>query len=220
MIGQKTLLIVLMLLFSVSETLTVKADELVVPYNAFTGGFGPSTPYRGQTFKGVSGLAEQLTVFMNGSSDPPGIDFRILLAEMDTTAGIHPSKVIFESNILHVPEDPTRKIFSFSIDLEDIPLKGNQTYAIVFECTKIGWIIDVINAAIGIDVHGSYQKGVIFNPIEMLPPWSTRADYFDGLWESSDETDLAFRLTFSPQPSSDIFIPLIQILLLQNYLKY
>ena len=212
--SSNTFKIAVAILLILSSVLAANADVLEVPQNAFTGSFGPRNPYSGQTFTSVSGLAVQLTVYMSGASDPPGIDFRILLTEIDTSAGLHPTIVFFESDILHVPQDPSRKVYPFTVNLGGIPLSANQTYAILFECTELGGINDVIHSGIGIDSFGSYQNGEYISPgSSPLPPGSTRNDYFAGSWDSSDSIDMAFQLEFSPQSASGIMVPWMQILL-------
>ena len=215
--SSKTFTIAVAILLSLSSILTVNADVIEVPQNAFTGSFGPRNPYSGQTLTGISGSAEQLTVYMTGASDPPGIDFRILLTGIDTVAGLHPTNIFFESNILHVPQDNTRKVYPFAVDLGGIPLNSNQTYGILFECSELGGINDVIHSEIGIDYFGSYQNGVYLDPgSSPLPPGSTRDDYFAGSWDSSNSKDMAFKLEFSPLPSSGIAVPWMQIILFPN----
>ena len=65
-------------------------------------GFGSSEVYRGQTFTTPSGgaiTADSLSVFVGGTFDS-GAVFHVLIAEVDTSAGIHPTNVLFESGTL------------------------------------------------------------------------------------------------------------------------
>ena len=88
---------------SLSVSYPALGEEIVIPLNGSLSGFGPrgGIYYRGQTFLGPGGLAGELTVYA-ASPDRGKAKTRLLLTEVDTSSGIHPTNVLFESEILPI----------------------------------------------------------------------------------------------------------------------
>ena len=66
-----------------------EADVIDVPNISFSSisGFNSSAIYRGQTFVALAGVAEELTFYLSPSVTPGGVNFRVLLTEIDTSGG-------------------------------------------------------------------------------------------------------------------------------------
>ena len=74
----------------------VDSGEINVPYGGSISGFGPDY-YRGQTFIALPGVANDLTIYVGDSNPLPGpVTYHVLITEVDTTSGIHPTNVLFE----------------------------------------------------------------------------------------------------------------------------
>lgn len=175
-------------------------EEIVIPLNGSLSGLGPrgGNYYRGQTFLGPGGLAGELTVYA-ASPDRGKAKARLLLIEVDTSSGIHPTNVLFESEILPIghgfPPTP------ITVNLGGIPLEAGETYA---------WILDTLadydplnewGGEVGADFGASDGDGVpISLPTGPFPPPGDRNDHFAMNWFTGDSgfLDFAYRLTFSP----------------------
>jgi hypothetical protein len=186
------------------------ANIIEVPLWGTISGFGSGEPYRGQTFKAISGLAEKLSVFLAGADTIGGLNFRVLLTEVDTTSGFRLTNVLFESNILNVPFDRSRKAYTFTVDLGGILLTGRRTYA---------WVLDAYGleggtAPTGICRYDCYADGFQFG---ILGPFtgSRRDDHFAGPYLVRG-SDMAFVLEFTPIPIKDKTMPWLPLLLLDE----
>ena len=184
---------------------TTLAEELVVPLGGSLSGFGPLAGefYRGQTFLGPGGFAEELTVYA-ASPDSGKAKLRVLLTEIDTSSGIHPTNVLFESDVIAVgsafPPPP------ITVNLGSIPLEAGETYA---------WLLDAFvdfdplnqwGGEVGADFTMSLDEGVpIRLPTGPFPPAGDRSDHFAMNWFTGNSSvlDFAFRLTFSPFVADD-----------------
>lgn len=191
------------------------ADTIEVPLWGTLSGFGSGRlldeHYRGQTFKAVSGLAEKLTVFLGGEYDTDGLNFRVLLTEVDTTSGFRLTNVLFESNILNVPFDLSREIYTFTVDLGGILLTGGRSYAWVLDAYGLGGGV----APTGICRFDCYADGVAFGHIGPFTG-STREERFEGPWLIHYLNDMAFTLEFTPMQIKDRTTPGIPLLLLDE----
>lgn len=177
------------------------ASSITVPPSGTLTGFGDSgTQYRGQTFTALSALAEELTVYVGPTSD--GLDFRLLVTELDTTSGVRPTTVLFESNTLHVPVFPIQaEPFAYTVNLGGLALAPGEQYA---------WILDSFvvsdglhsTSSTGIDLLAAYADGQeIFLDLGPFPS-GTRAEHFAMDWGTGPGNDLAFLLTFEPSAIS------------------
>lgn len=188
--------------------LTVKADELVVPFNGSFSGVGPLTGeyYRGQTFSGPGGSAQQLTIYIS-SVDLGKAKVRILLTDVDTSSGIHPTNVLFESSTLEVPFSVSSSQ-PVTVDLGGIPLLSGQTYA---------WIIDAFadydpaklwSGQTGMDLNGTYEDGDFIRLVTgPFPPAGDRSDHFAMNWFLPfPARDMAFRLSYTPLAAQEVAV--------------
>jgi hypothetical protein len=69
-----------------------------IPPDLTLSGFGDSDFYRGETFHlppGPAALANSLTVFVGPTNDF-GASFHVLVTDVDTSTGFHPTSAIFE----------------------------------------------------------------------------------------------------------------------------
>jgi len=76
----------------------VSAGTIEVSLGGSLTRFGSGEPHRAQTFRALAGLATKLTVFVDRAIDPGGLNFRVLLTEVDLTSGFRPTNVLFETN--------------------------------------------------------------------------------------------------------------------------
>ena len=201
-------LAVLCLLLGVADP--VEADVIDVPLGGSFSGFSAST-YRGQTFVALPGKAEELTFYVGPSPDAGGVNFHVLLTEIDTSGGFvfFPTTVLFESATLNTGVGaPTPSPTPFTVELGGIPLVAGQTYA---------WILD---AYVELASNGNnsadtglasifddiYPDGVMISRSLGPFPTGTRDDHFaSGLGASHPRFDLAFTLTFS-EPAIEVVI--------------
>jgi len=210
----RRLILLILLLVMAIFVVPAKADTIEVPLWGTLSGFGSGEPYRGQTFKAVSGLAEKLTVFLAGADVTGGLNFRVLLTEVDTTSGFRLTNVLFESNILNVPFDRSTTIYTFTVDLGGIVLTGGRSYA---------WVLDSFGidgdglrtARTGICRFDCYADGVAFGHLGPFTG-STRDDHFAGPWLVRDLNDMTFTLEFTPMQIKDKTMPWIPLLLLDE----
>ena len=182
-------------------TINVNADVLEVPVNGSISGFGPNL-YRGQTFIAPQDIAENLTVFVGESNSIPGpVTYHVLITEIDTSTGLRPTTVLFESGPL-VTNIGNRVIPpAVTIDLGQLPLTVGVKYA---------WILDAY-VEIENNPGPPYPSALVglndisadnFPEIESLDlslglfPTGTREDHFSRNWFVSNQ-DLAFTMNFS-----------------------
>ena len=181
----------------------VDSGEINVPYGGSISGFGPDY-YRGQTFIALPGVANDLTIYVGDSNPLPGpVTYHVLITEVDTTSGIHPTNVLFESGplVTNIGYDDPPEI---SIYLGGLSLTVGEKYA---------WILD---AYVELDanppvkpggphpsalVGTNYYFGDDFPEIEQLSlhlglyPTGTREEHFNKPW-STNTRDLAFTMNF------------------------
>ena len=183
------------------------ADTIEVPLWGTLSGFNLMEPYRGQIFIAESGLVQKLTVFMGGSDADSGTNFRVLLAGVDTTGTFRLTNVLFESTVLNVPFDRTRKTYTYTLDLGGIPLTGGKSYA---------WVLDAYGleggaALTGICRFDCYADGMAFGHSGPFTS-DNREDHFEGPWFMRHLNDLAFTLEFTPAQT----MPGMPLLLLED----
>jgi len=206
--GMRSFILLTLLLVTVAFIVPANAETIEVPLWGTLSGFNLGEPYRGQTFKAISGLAEKLTVFLGGEYDSGGLNFRVLLTEVDTTSGFRLTNVLFESNILNVPFDLSRKIYTYTVDLGGILLTGGRSYAWVFDAYGLGGGF----APTGICYFNCYEDGVMFGYIGSTTG-STRDDHFQGPWHIRFTHDMAFTLELTPMQIKNKTMPQIPLLL-------
>lgn len=204
-----------------AETVEVKADYLKSLFDY-------TNPYRGQTFMLPIGVtANKLTVYIS-SNIYQSFTFNLLLTEVDTTDGFHPTKVLFESTPFTIPVGGGNNFIPCTADLGGIPLSAGKTYSFILDIfaslsqinsatlweysTRTG-----MNSGAGYELgnHISFQ-GNCTNPLDGLPCGS-REDHFAGSWIEETSEDMGFILEYTPVPSVPIsFMSPINLLLLKG----
>ena len=187
------------LLALVVNSPTVGAGTIEVPLEGSLSGLGSFEPYRGQTFRALTGLATRLTVFVGQGTEPGGLNFRVLLTEVDTTNGIHPTNLLFEIQIFNAAFSASRTLQTFTISLGGIALMAARQYAWILDSFGIGGGALTRNASTGtanIFVPDTYADGFSFANNDPFPIGGTRSDHFAGNWFTR-ASDLAFTLEFS-----------------------
>jgi|GEM_PF-4966624 len=181
------------------------AATIDVPLVGSLSGFGSGEPYRGQTFRALAGAATKLTVFVGQGTEPGGLNFRVLLTEIDTSNGIHPTKVLFESEIFNAPFSASRDLQSYSIALGGIALTEGQQYAWILDSFGIGGggFRTASTGTANIFIADPYADGFSFGSVGPFPIGSTRTDHFAGNWFTRS-SDLAFTLEFMTAPSQGL----------------
>ncbi|MGB5297176.1 MAG: hypothetical protein WBM52_05350 [Thiogranum sp.] len=161
-------------------------------------GFGFNEPYRGQTFLiPQDATAQSLTVFVESGNTP--IEFHILMVEVDTTTGFHPTNVLFESDTVALSASYGSEMTPITVNLGGIGLTANKAYA---------WLLDAFitsvpehtDAATGADLSDSYPDGFQFSLHSgPFPLPGTREDHFaSDAWFVDTGTDMTFKLEYSP----------------------
>ena len=192
-------------LLALCLTVNARAGVIDVPIGGSISGFGPNN-YRGQTFIALPGVAENLTVYVGDSNAIPGpVTYHVLITEIDTTGGIHPTNVLFESGPLVTNVGSAVIPPAVTVDLGGLSLTAGEKYA---------WILDAyveIDANPPVNLGGPYPSALVgvndifadnFPEIEQLSlnlglfPTGTREEHFNSVWET-DTRDLAFTMTFS-----------------------
>jgi hypothetical protein len=175
------------------------AEEIEVPFTGTLSGFGTLSGefYRGQTFIGPGGLATELTVYVGPSPDVfRNVDFRILLTEVKTSNGFHPTNVLFESEKLTVTS--FRETQVFTVNLGSIPLESGETYAWILDAFA-DWEGDLWSSNVGIDLSAGFADGLAVRLVTgPFPPPGDREDHFALSWFVDVFHDFAFRLVYMP----------------------
>jgi len=204
---------------SIAEILTVPADDL-------KSGFDYHMPYRGQTFMfSEQVLAEKLTVYLSANIYQ-SFTFHLLLTEIDTTNGVHPTKVLFESSPFVIPVAGTNDFIPYTADLGGILLSANKTYAFILDIfislnqidTDVLWQYSTLT---GMNRDAVYPFGEYFYLEEKCTdsltrlPCGGRSDHFAGSWVVEPSEDMGFVFEYTPVPPS--FSPSsIELLLLKK----
>ena len=180
-----------------------EAAVIDVPLGGSTSGFNVIATYRGQTFVALPGLAEELTFYLSRSVDAGGVNFRVLLTEVDTSGGgIILTTVLFESATLNTGTGSSSPLNPFTVELGGIPMVAGQTYA---------WILDAFvelesnpgfrgadNGLHSIFPPDFYPDGIFIEKNLGPFPVGTRDEHFaSGFGGLFPFTDMAFKLTFS-----------------------
>lgn len=207
---------------SFAETLEVKADYLKSLFDY-------SNPYRGQTFMLPVGVrANKLTVYVS-SNIYQSFTFNLLLTEVDTANGLHPTKVLFESNPFTIPVGGQKIFIPYMADLGGIPLSGGKLYAFILDIfvslsqvnSDTLWQYATLTgmnsgATYALGNH-IYYAGDCTDPATGLPCGS-REDHFAGSWIEETSEDMGFKLEYTPVPPSIMpsIVPSVHLLLLKG----
>lgn len=175
-------------------------ETVPIPPDFTLSGFGSSEVYRGETLRlpsGPAALANSLTVFVGPTSDF-GASFHVLVTDVDTSTGFHPTNIIFESGTLNVPLFPLRRDpDEFVVDLGGLLLQPEHDYAWILDYFVVGNSADHVSMGTGL---GSYPDGTAFSfPNGPFFPAGTRQDHFaSNNWFVQQDQDFAFQLNFTP----------------------
>lgn len=169
-----------------------------IPPDFTLSGFGSSEVYRGETLRlpsGPAALANSLTVFVGPTSDF-GASFHVLVTDVDTSTGFHPTNIIFESGTLNVLS-LTRAPDEFVVDLGGLLLQPEHDYAWILDYFVVGDPTAHVDMGTGL---GSYPDGTAFSfPNGPFFPAETRQDHFASTnWFVQQNQDFAFQLNFTP----------------------
>lgn len=187
-------------------------------------GVANNTSYFAQSFVAPSGALLSLEFAMRAQS--AGTDnvednvFRLLITETETPGGpttIRPTNscggspgVCFESADLTMGlSDPDT---TFNVDLGSLILTPGQTYAFVLDGFVTAENSDGVPAKSAVGATGSlsgYPDGHFFSRNLTDASGSSRTDHFaevGGTWNDTLDEDLAFRLTFVPEPGTALML--------------
>lgn len=173
-----------------------------IPPNFTLSGFGSAEVYRGETFRlpsGPAALANSLTVFVGPTADVSA-NFHVLVTDVNTSTGFHPTNVIFESGTFNVPIFPLRSTpDKFVVDLGGLFLQPNHDYAWILDYFVVRDPTAFVSMGTGL---GSYPDGTAFSfPNGPFFPGGTRQDHFaSNNWFVQQDQDFAFQLSFTPVP--------------------
>lgn len=186
------------------------AGVIHVPIGGSISGFGPDN-YMGQTFIALPGVAKDLTVYVGESNAIPGpVTYHVLITEIDTTGGINPTNVLFESSPLVTNIGNGVIPPAITVDLGGLSLTAGEKYA---------WILDAyveLDANPPVNPGGPYPGALVglndifndnFPGIEQLSlnlglfPTGTREEHFNSSW-ATGPYDHAFTMNFVPVPGA------------------
>lgn len=201
------------------------AETLIVPANDLKSGFDYSTPYRGQTFMFAGTvLANRLTVFVSPSIYQ-SFPFYLLLTEVDTGEGVHPTKVLFEGGPFYILRAGSDFI-PYTANLGGIQLTGGRVYAFLLDIFAALSRIDTgtlwqYATLTGMNREAAYEGGAYIylepdctDPFTGLP-CGDRGDHFAATWVVDPSADMGFVLEYTPVPPPPP-TPAIEFLLLRN----
>jgi hypothetical protein len=174
-----------------------------IPPDFWLSGFGSSEVYRGETFRlppGPAALANSLTVFVGETSDL-GASFHVLVTDVDTSTGFHPTNVMFESGTFNVP---ILTLNAFVVDLGGLLLQPGHEYAWILDYFVVGDPTAHVDMGTGL---GSYPDGTPFSfPNGPTFPSGTRQSLFaSNNWFVQQDQDFAFQLNLTaavPEPAA------------------
>jgi hypothetical protein len=203
-----------------APTADAQAAEInLLPATTSVYAFGnsPTGGYYAQSFQALPGLAETLTFEMESYAFNPALgdtNFHLLITgvqsntptiAIENQSPIRPSTVLFESGNMTVGADAGWT--TFSVNLGGLSLVPGQTYA---------WVLDAFVTSNGMAPAGAsvaavggetdvYPDGQFFY-FNVANNGNDRSEQFASSdWQNlspSDHRDLAFQMTFIPEPSS------------------
>ena len=214
----------------IAASRTALAETLTVPANELKSLFDYTNPYRGQTFMFPEAVrANKLTVFVS-SNIYQEFSFHLLLTEVDTANGVHPTKVLFESGPFDIPVGGHNVFIPCTADLGGIQLSGGQVYAFILDIfvtlrqvnTDTLWQYATLT---GMNREASYPSGgYIYLKVDCTEPLTglpcgSREDHFAGSWVAETSEDMGFILDYTPDaplPPPTTVLPAIELLLLRG----
>ncbi|MDD3618425.1 MAG: hypothetical protein PHX57_03405, partial [Desulfobulbaceae bacterium] len=168
-----------------------------------------------------------LTVFISPSIFQ-AFSFHLLLTEVDTANGLHPTRVLFESEPLDIPRGVS-DILPRTADLGGIELRGGQVYAFILDIFVTLREIRPDPATLwhyatltGMNREAAYAGGEHISlqidcedPLTGLPCGS-RESHFAASWTVEEAEDMGFILEYNTVPFQIPIVPALELLLLKN----
>lgn len=200
----------------------VGAETVQVPPAVLKSGFDYHMPYRGQTFMlPQGGIADRLTVYVSANIYR-SFTFTVLLTEMQTLTGLHPGRILFESDPFTIPVSGHSDSIAYEADLGGIQLNAGRTYAFILDIYQFLsqadlpslWQYTTLN---GMGEGNAYGDGtyIYFTPDCTVPesglPCGDRAAHFAGTWTAGTYEDMGFILAYTPRPP--VLAPVLELLL-------
>jgi hypothetical protein len=161
-----------------------------------------SNSYIGQTFKMKQAVtAEKLTVYIANATT--GIDFQMLLVEVDTTSGVpRPTNVLFESDRISVAS--TYGTIPVTVNLGSLNLNAGQTYAWLLDGYVYGSADTLQSANIAVGWPDPYTDGLLISSGSFVLHTTTRAENFADFWYPNEQYDMSFILEYKVVDSSGL----------------
>jgi hypothetical protein len=205
----------------------VSAETLIVPANDLKSLFDSTMPYRGQTFMFPETVrADKLTVFVSPSIYQ-AFSFHLLLTEVDTENGLHPTRVLFESGPFDIPRGDS-DILPRTADLGGIELTGGQVYAFILdifvtlrEISPDPLLLWQYVTLTGMNEEASYAGGeYIYLRVDCKDqltglPCGSRESHFAASWTEEPAEDMGFILEYRTMPPVPV-VPSLELLLLKG----
>ncbi|MDW7774112.1 MAG: hypothetical protein SCH71_14595 [Desulfobulbaceae bacterium] len=217
------LILVQFVIFCILASPPVFAETLEVRADILKSGFDYRVPYRGQTFMLPAAVkADRLTVYVSPSIFQ-SFTFNLLITEVDTANGLHPTTILFEAGPFTIPRGGSGFI-PYTADLGGLTLYGGKLYAFILDIfvslsqieSETLWQYSTLT---GMNEGGVYTFGDhIYLGADCTDsitglPCGSREDHFAGTWIADTSEDMGFLLEYDTVPS---LIPsVIQLLLLK-----
>jgi len=179
-----------------------QVQVLRVPLGGWTLSGLDSNSYIGQTFKMQQAVtAEKLTVYIANATT--GIDFQMLLVEVDTTSGTpHPTNVLYESDRISVAS--TYGTVPVTVNFAGINLNAGQTYAWLLDGYVYGSADTLQSAHIAVGWPDPYTDGSIIHSGSFVLHTTTREDNFADFWYEDTASDMSFILEYKVVDNSGL----------------
>lgn len=190
-------------------SLTAEAASTIIanlPSQDMIGTIGePFAPYYAQTFEALSpGEASTLTIELAHAEGPNAAKFRVLVTEvLGYGDNFHPTTVLFESPVQII--DVGSPVTQLSIPLLNLQLQPGSRYAFILDAfvTRDGsW------GTARAGTNSTYPNGEFY--FNQGFGGDTRSEHFADQWFFAEAIypyrfhDLAFEMTFVPEPSAAV----------------
>jgi hypothetical protein len=158
--------------------------------------------YFAQTFTALEGSAKELSFQLRTYLGPAPKNFHVPITEVATSGqGMHPSRLLFESETLSLPDSLFAPPTTFTVDLGLLDLVADRSYAFVLDSFVVRQqnVFGTAQAigGLGYDVGSFLSFGAPFA--------GDRASHFASNWQEfpGGNVDIAFKMTFVvPEPPS------------------
>ncbi|MCP5155563.1 MAG: thrombospondin type 3 repeat-containing protein [Ectothiorhodospiraceae bacterium] len=141
-------------------------------------------------------MARDLSVVLGSTPTEGGLDFRILLTEVQPGADFHPGAVLVEGPVQNLPQSFEPGGRSYALGLGCLPLTPGRTYAWVLDAFE-GSLTDFASASTGLNLLDPYAAGRAFSLPGPFSAASTRESHFASQWMEQLGVDWSFELTFA-----------------------